>query len=219
MNSEPLKTTPANEKGETAESEQKNAQKIPPHNGSNYSDIFWASLYGTLCRFGHTETRLIWMRSSAFLVVHAALIHLTVPKKSVSLEPIVLLALALVGIFLACLWSIMNHLGWINQEIWYWYAAKLRFTKVNVALPTDFWHTKAPPKPFGEIYLIVQIIIVLFIVSYSVLFGLAMFRLCVPVMWTLVSSVIVTVIALVVTFKVNRYLSKSGVSKKSFDIR
>ena len=113
----------------------------------------------------------------------------------------------------------MNHIGWMNQDRWYWYAAKLRFTKVNVALPTDFWNTEAPPKPSGEIYRVAQLIIVLFIVSYSALFGLAMFRLCVPVMWTLVSSVIVTVIALLVTFLVNRCLSKRRVSKKSIDIR
>jgi hypothetical protein len=44
-------------------------QEISPRDGP-YVDQFWNGMYATLCSFGQAEARLVWMRWSAFLVVH-----------------------------------------------------------------------------------------------------------------------------------------------------
>ena len=159
------------------ENQKQRRQEVPPHDKERYSDIYWASIYGTLCSFGQNETRLIWMRSSVFLVVHGTLMHLTVTRTSENTEPVPILILTALGVALAFIWYLMNYWGWMNQDRWYWLAARLHFTEVHVLLPTDFWATDEPPKPGGEIYCATQVTATAFVLAYSALLGFALNQL------------------------------------------
>jgi hypothetical protein len=128
-------------------------QYVPPYGNEKYSDIFWASLYGTLCGFGFTEVRLVWMRTSAFLVAHAAFVGLIGPGIA-TYPPGLVMLFAFAGLVLAGLWMAMNSLGWMNQNLWYWYAARLRFK--DVRLPTDVFGTELVPKPNDPIFWVAQ---------------------------------------------------------------
>jgi len=151
------------------------SQDVSPFDEKNqYSDIFWASMYGTLCRFGLNETRLVWMRASAFLIVHGVLLQSALdPQNSDLLSAY---ALQVAGLVLACLWSIMNYLGWMNQDRWYWYAAMFKFEKIQVPLPTDYFRGSQPQKPGGHIYVITQIVVWLFVLLYAGLIGLTCYQ-------------------------------------------
>ncbi|MEE9465252.1 MAG: hypothetical protein V3W14_06765 [Candidatus Neomarinimicrobiota bacterium] len=155
---------------------------IIPYNGTKFSDIFWSNLYGSLCRWGHMETRLIWMRYSAFLVVHAALVHLVGPEaialaiKPESSTSWIVLILSFAGYLLGCFWWSMNYFGWWNQNLFYTYASNLKF-EIQHPLPTDYWRGEDKIRPKGRIYSLAQSIVMFFLIMYSALLGLAVYHL------------------------------------------
>lgn len=170
-------------------------QQIAPENGTAYSDAFWATLYRVLCGFGFAEVQLIWMRSSAFLVAHAAFLGL-VGRGPLDSKPVLLVGLAVAGLLLTWLWMVVNSVGWIYQNLWYWYAANLKFTKVTAPLPTDFAAADKPPRP-GRIFLLAQSVCLVFAVAYSSLLGFAVFTLGTTLVCALVVSAVAILLAVV----------------------
>src|SRR5688500_4553915 len=106
---------------------------IGPHDGTSYNDQFWIACYSTICNFGLTEVRLIWMRYSAFLIAHSTLLGLMGFAWNAAGR--FLLIQSVVGLVLTLLWMMMNSLGWTNQNLWYWQAANLRFSGLSIRLP------------------------------------------------------------------------------------
>jgi hypothetical protein len=174
--------------------QQPHRQSIPPYEQDQYSDIFWASLYGTLCQFGMNETRLIWLRSSAMLIAHSFILNLAVGQSLSGPDerrPFAL-GLAVIGLLLTCCWCVLNFHGWRNQDHYYWFAARLQFTGINVPLTTDFWGSRTPPRPSGTVYWIAQLISVIFFLVYLAILGFALSsltRLCIALVLVIAAAV------------------------------
>ena len=78
-----------------------------------FVDQFWSGMYNTLCSFAQTEARLVWMRYSAFLVVHGLLFNFV--KENNSLD--VVFFSGILGLVLCIVWAFLNHCGWKNQNV------------------------------------------------------------------------------------------------------
>jgi hypothetical protein len=145
--------------------EQKQSVRLPISPvGEKYVDQFWSGMYGTLCSFGHSEQRLIWMRYSAFLVVHGLVFSFV---KDCATKPDdhaeTLLLTGLIGLVVCCVWAFLNYCGWKNQNMFFWYAWRLEFNKVDhMKLPTDFFGGSKPPEPHGSIFWAAQLLPVAF---------------------------------------------------------
>src|SRR5258706_3154234 len=126
-------------------------REISPSDPEGYVDQFWSGMFATLCSFGQAESRLVWMRWSAFLVVHVLILSFLRDIKDN--QSFVYLVLGVSGLALSGIWAYLNHLGWVNQNVFYWYAARLNFKdkSQDIMLPTDeFAAGKQPGKPGGE---------------------------------------------------------------------
>ena len=176
-------------------------QDVPPHDGVEYSDIFWSSLYATLSGFGFAEVQLIWMRYSAFLVAHSAFIGL-IGRGSFP-DPSLVAILAVAGLVLTGLWMAMNSLGWMNQNFWYWHAARLKFTGLNGPLPTDSFAQEDVPKPSGDIFRIAQGVPAVFVAAYAVVMESALGRLGFGTLWATLLSLAAALVVLGIAWRVH----------------
>ena len=154
--------------------------KIVPDNDVKFNDQFWSNLYNTLCSFGFSEVRAIWMRASVFLLAHGAFLAFIgkdtiIGKASINnADRVFLLVASIIGIVAAALWFVINYLGWLYQNLWYWQAARLKFDMGNVTfefLPTEPFAASNIRRPFGTIYYTAQLFPVLFMAIYSLLIG------------------------------------------------
>jgi hypothetical protein len=124
-------------------------REILPKDGNGYVDQFWSGMFGTLCTFAQTEARLVWMRYSAFLIVHGLLFNFV--KDNLS-NHLVLLVAGIVGLVICGVWAFLNHCGWANQNLCLWHASRLKFRMDNLTLPTDAFAGAQPPSPGDSIY-------------------------------------------------------------------
>ena len=207
-------TTVSSNGAECTAGQNSSRQYVPPEKDEAYSDIFWASLYGTLCGFGFAEVRLIWMRSSAFLIAHAAFIGLlgrgvlSTNSSKAWLYP----TFAVFGLFLALLWSTMNCLGWKNQSTWYWHAARIKFKGVNVNLPTDSWSGQELPKPCA-IFIVAQLTVALFVAVYSMLLGVSLRSAGVGPFWSIALAAVSAIGVLIAAWAIHsKFYKLSGVA-------
>jgi hypothetical protein len=129
-------------------------QQILPRDGGRYVDQFWSGMYSTLCSFAQTEARLVWMRYSAFLIVHGLLFNFV--KDQIHNHTLVLVA-SLVGLIICSIWAFLNHCGWTNQNLYLWHAAQLKFS-MDLTLPTDHFVGQQPPPPGDSIYWTAQLL-------------------------------------------------------------
>src|SRR5207245_1996174 len=133
-------------------------QAISPM-GEKYVDQFWSGMYGALCSFGQSEQRLIWMRYSAFLIVHGIIFGFVKDYASSPADHApTLLSTGLLGLSVCCVWAFLNYCGWKNQNMFFWYAWRLEFNAESLKLPTDFFGGSRPLEPFGPIYWSAQLL-------------------------------------------------------------
>lgn len=129
-------------------------QEVSPGATEDYGDSFYGNLYNTMVSFfGLNEQRLTWMRYAGFLVLQGFIIN-TIARGS--LQPVMLLVLSLLGIICSTAWHILNFAGWLNQNVWFTKAAGLKFTKLTIPLPTEWWEKERALRPTGRIYGIAQ---------------------------------------------------------------
>jgi hypothetical protein len=138
-------------------------REILPKDGK-YVDQFWSGMFGTLCTFGQGEARLVWMRYSAFLVVHGLIFN--VLKDHLSEDGWLLAIIGFSGLILCGVWAILNYAGWKNQNFLYWQAWHLKFD--NLTLPTDAFGGQQPPAPGDIIYWTAQSLPALLGIVYCV---------------------------------------------------
>jgi hypothetical protein len=149
-------------------------QEIQPFENEKYSDEFWANIYGTICGFGFAEAKLSWARYSAFLIAHSVFLGLIGRESIAAQQALKLILLSIAGFILTLFWMLMNSLGWIYQNRWYWNAARLNFTGIRVQLPTNSYLQKNAIEPISPMFIIVQLVAVLFVFAYAILLGVGM---------------------------------------------
>ncbi len=140
-------------------------QNVKPNEENDYSDGFYARLYGVLTSFGLNETRLIWTRYAGFLVLQGFIVHSFANENLLQSTQLVL---SVIGIILSVIWHILNHSGWLNQNIWYSLSAQIDFTELKIKLPTDWWIRSRALKPTGKIYFIAQIVPIAFLILFNI---------------------------------------------------
>jgi hypothetical protein len=120
--------------------------------GDKYVDQFWSGMYGNLCASAQVEQSLVWLRYTAFLLVHG--LFFTIGKDylldSSGRSPGVLFLAGLLGLAVCVVWSFLNYCGWRNQTKLFRYASRFKFMDANLELPTDIFHGRR--EPFGPIY-------------------------------------------------------------------
>ncbi len=158
---------------------------------SNYGEISWCiklytmskkpkpiEAYSVLSNFGLTEAPLTWTRYAAFLVLEGFI--LAGVKDYLSKAPdeadYLLVLISLLGIFITMLWHLLNMLGWLNQNEFYYYAAKVKMKEFR--LPTNKYRypqnglsLSATIKPNSEIYYVAQAVPYLLILVYTTTLG------------------------------------------------
>jgi hypothetical protein len=84
--------------------------EIPPKD-TVYVDQFWSGMYGNLYSFGWSEQRLIWMRYSAFLIVHGIIFGFLKDSLSKPDESACILFFAgILGLVICSMWGFLNYL-------------------------------------------------------------------------------------------------------------
>lgn len=132
------------------------------------------SLYSTFTNFGLQEASLIWNRYAAFLVLEGFIVGglLSFGK---NIGSYTFLVLSIAGLLVTIVWHVLNYLGWLKQNEFYYYAAKLNINSNNgILLPTDEYPSDNSKcgivkylRPNSPIYLTAQVIPIVFIISYS----------------------------------------------------
>ena len=176
-------------------------QTIAPDKDSDYSDGFYARLYGTLVSFGHNEQRLIWTRYAGFLVLQGFIIH-TATRDDI--DSTLLLGLSIIGIAISASWHVLNYSGWLNQNIWFTMAARLHFTGLSVPLPTDWWTQGRALRPTGKIYSIAQSVPIVLLIGYGFAMAWALKELKLRVELAATLTVICVVLAFLVSILIER---------------
>jgi hypothetical protein len=135
------------------------SEEVRPHSDKGYVDQFWSGMFSTFCSFAQTEARLIWMRYSAFLVVHGLLFNFV---KDHLADRNVLLGGGVAGLFVCGVWAFLNYCGWVNLYFYLWHASRLKFfnldASVPLMLPTDSFIGETQPRPKGSVYRTAQLL-------------------------------------------------------------
>lgn len=172
--------------------------EVKPQNGEDYSEGFYSSLYSTEVSFGQNEQSLIWTRYAGFLILEGFIIN-SLKLDSNSLSSELTLLLSIIGIICSGVWHILNHSGWLNQNIWFSKAASLNFSSVNAPMPTDWWVNSKALKPTGKIYYIAQLIPTSFIFLYSYTYLQSLLIKNIPIASYLITGFILIITIIVVT--------------------
>lgn len=137
-------------------------RNTPPQDGEKgYVDQFWIGMFSTLCSFAQSESRLIWMRYSAFLIVHGLLLKFildSMADKELKLDHLLLLFASALGLLFCGVWAYLNHCGWANQNLFLWYAWRLKFSMGSFTPPTEAFEGVRPPAPGDSIYWTAQLL-------------------------------------------------------------
>lgn len=172
---------------------------MPPHQNGGYIDPFWAGLYATGAAFGANETALVWSRYTGFLVLHAFLVKI-VSDHGHPDQGVLSLVAAGLGLAVTCVWHWLNYCGWLNQNLWYWTAARIRFSEVKVVLPTKYWEGTDVPKPYGSIYHLAQSIPLLLLAAYSAGLAYSLTLCCWRAPWAIALSALLFVLLIPILF-------------------
>jgi len=143
--------------------------------------------YSTLSNYGLTEASLTWNRYAAFLVLEgfflAGALHFMDPDKGYGFP--LLGITACIGLLITMLWYLLNFYGWLNQNVFYYYASQVKIK--GAKLPTDKYNYhlngKKPLKalrPKSVIYIIAQLVLYLLMLVYSIMIIYGFSELKVP---------------------------------------
>lgn len=140
--------------------------------GNDYPEQFFSTIYAAHLSFADGERRLIWGRFSGFLIIEGFIINALL--KEFNQQPLsIQIALSIAGCIVSIAWILINHAGWLSQNMWLKLAAGFNFSKLNIALISDHWKDEKSAHPAGSIYTIAQLIPSAFIIIYSTTLGLS----------------------------------------------
>lgn len=187
--------------------------KIRAHN-NQYDELFWSSLYNTMCNRVYSEISTIWKRYTAFLIAQGAILGFFGKNYLEDRQGLLILLVGFIGILLSCIWHIMNYLGWLHQNLWLWQAGRIKFiyNDIRLELPTKCFDNNFIRLPFGAIYNIAQTLPVIFLFANGIMIGFGFYYTLADKFFSISIALLVIYLCAIIALKVEYRQSRQIVS-------